>query len=311
MAFESTLRAARLLIAASILMGSAVGADAGQLTIDADSQYAFARSRLDSGAFDEAIAEFNRFVFFFPDDERAPRALFQTGMAHFGAGRFAAAASIFDRQTADDADSPLGSDAFFMLSRCHARQGMIEQAMVDLHNLMAVSSNTAVLDRARYELGWLHVEQGRWKDARQAFGRISPENRDRFRVVDLTEDLARSDAIAVKDPATAGMLSIVPGGGQLYCQRYQDAMAAFLINAGLIWAAWEAFDNEQYALGGVISFVEFGFYAGNIYGAVSGAHKYNRDRTSEFRESLYRQRQMSFSLAPAPDGVALCLTVDF
>ena len=147
-------------------MGSAVGADAGQLTIDADSQYAFARSRLDSGAFDEAIAEFNRFVFFFPDDERgAPGPCFRREWPTLAPAGIAAAASIFNRQTADDADSPLGSDAFFMLSRCHARQGMIEQAMVDLHNLMAVSSNTAVLDRARYELGWLHVEQGRWKDA--------------------------------------------------------------------------------------------------------------------------------------------------
>lgn len=311
MAFESTLRAAMLLIGASIFMGSATGVDAGQLTIDADSQYAFAQSLLDSDAFDEAVAEFNRFVYFFPDDDRIPRALFQTGMAHFGAGRYPAAAALFNRQTTDDPDSPLGSDAFFMLSRCHARQGMIEQAMVDLHNLMAVSSNRSVLDRARYELGWLHVEQGRWNDAGQVFDRISPDNRDHFRMAGLTEALAGSDAIAVKDPTTAGMLSIVPGGGQLYCNRYQDAMAAFLINAGLIWAAWEAFDNEQYALGGVISFVEFGFYAGNIYGAASGAHKYNRDRISEFRESLYRHRQMSFSLAPAPDGVALCLTVDF
>ena len=40
-----------------------------------------------------------------------------------------------------------------------------------------------------------------------------------------------------------------------------------MLNAGLILSAWEAFDNELYALGGVISFVEFGFYAGNIYGA--------------------------------------------
>ena len=311
MASESTLRVAMLLIGMSILMLSPMVADADQRTIDADSQYAFAQSRLDAGAFDEAIAEFHRFVYFFPADHRVPSALFQTGMAHFDAGRYQAAAAVFDRQTGGDADSPLVSDAFFMLSRCHARQGMIEQAMVDLYNLMVVSTKKAVLDRARYELGWLHVEQGRWNDAGQAFDRITPNSRDRFRVDDLKAALVRSDAIAVKNPTTAGMLSIVPGGGQLYCKRYQDAMTAFLINAGLIWAAWEAFDNEQYALGGVISFVEFGFYAGNIYGAVSGAHKYNRDRISEFRESLYRRRQISFSLAPAPDGAALCLTVDF
>jgi tetratricopeptide (TPR) repeat protein len=311
MTFTSILRMAMLLIGISILTGSATVADADQRTIDADSQYAFAQSRLDAGAFDEAIAEFHRFVYFFPADHRVPSALFQTGMAHFGAGRYQAAAAVFDRQTGGDADSPLVSDAFFMLSRCHARQGMIEQAMVDLYNLMAASTEKAVLDRARYELGWLHVEQGRWNAADQAFDGITPDNRNRFRVDDLKAALARSDSIAVKNPTTAGMLSIIPGAGQLYGNRYQDAMTAFLINAGLIWAAWEAFDNEQYALGSVIGFVEFGFYAGNIYGAVSGPHKYNRERISEFRESLYQQRQISFSLAPAPDGAALCLIVDF
>lgn len=294
-----------------LFLSAAPGCDAAPLTIDADSQYEYAQSRLDAGAFDEAIIEFNRFAHFFPADPRVPQAKFQTGMAHFGAGRYQAAAARFTRLTANYMDSPLDNDAFFMLSRCHARQGMIERAMLDLHNLMALSVQKDVIDRARYELGWLHVDQGHWNEAGQAFGRITSDNRDRFQVADLTQALARSDTIPTRNPTTAGMLSIIPGGGQLYCNRYQDALTAFLINGGLIWAAWEAFDNENYALGSVISFVEFGFYAGNIYGAVSGAHKYNRDRIAEFRESLTRRRQMSFSLAPATKGAAVCLTVDF
>ena len=282
-----------------------------QLTIDADSQYRYAQSRLDSGAVDEAIAEFNRFIHFFPADPRVPRARFQTGMAHFSAGRYQAAAAIFNQQTVDFTGSPLDNQAYFMLSRSHARQGMIERAILDLHNLVALSSAPEVIDRARYELGWLHVDQGRWTDAEQAFGHISPDNQDRFQVANMKQALARSDAIPVKSPTTAGFLSIVPGGGQLYCNRYQDAATAFLINAGLIWAAWESFDNDLYALGSVISFVGFGFYAGNIYGAVSGAHKYNRDRIADYREYLNQNRQMFISMAAAPEGAALRLTVRF
>jgi tetratricopeptide (TPR) repeat protein len=282
-----------------------------QLTIDADSQYRYAQSRLDSGAVDEAIAEFNRFIHFFPADPRVPRARFQTGMAHFSAGRYQAAAAIFNQQTVDFTGSPLDNQAYFMLSRSHARQGMIERAILDLQNLVALSSAPEVIDRARYELGWLHVDQGRWTDAEQAFGHISPDNQDRFQVANMKQALARSDAIPVKSPTTAGFLSIVPGGGQLYCNRYQDAATAFLINAGLIWAAWESFDNDLYALGSVISFVGFGFYAGNIYGAVSGAHKYNRDRIADYREYLNQNRQMFISMAAAPEGAALRLTVRF
>ncbi|BBO67453.1 hypothetical protein DSCA_13830 [Desulfosarcina alkanivorans] len=310
MVFQPPLRFLMVVTAAALVLCAAAGQGEAQLTIDADSQYDYAQSRLDADAYDEAVVEFNRFVHFFPSDPRVPRARFQTAMAHFGAGRYQAAATLFNMLIADYADSHPDNEAYFMLSRCHARQGMVEQAMVDLHNLMALSGRPDVIDRARYELGWLHVDQGRWKDAGQVFERITPGNRDRFQVAGLTRDLALSDAIPVKNPTTAGVLSIIPGGGQLYCNRYQDALTAFLINAGLIWAAWEAFDDEQYALGSVISFVEFGFYTGNIYGAVSSAHKYNRDRIAEFRERLSR-RQVSFSLAPAPDGAAACLTVDF
>ncbi|WP_372683286.1 tol-pal system YbgF family protein [Desulfosarcina sp.] len=282
-----------------------------RLTIDADSQYRYAQSRLDSGAVDEAVAEFNRFIHFFPADPRVPQARFQTGVAHFRAGRYQAAAAIFNQQTVGFAGSPLDNQAFFMLSRSHARQGMIEQAIVDLHNLEALSSSTDVIDQVRYELGWLHVDQGRWNAADQAFNRISPDNRDRFQVANLKQSLALSGAIPFKHPTTAGFLSIVPGGGQLYTSRYQDAATAFLINAGLIWAAWESFDNEQYALGSMISFVGFGFYAGNIYGAVSSAHKYNRDQINAYRERLNQHRQISLSLAPSPKGAALCLTISF
>jgi tetratricopeptide (TPR) repeat protein len=305
------LRFLNFAIIVPLLMIAAPAYGIARLTIDADSQYRYAQSRLDSGAVDEAIAEFNRFIHFFPADPRIFQARFQTGMAHFSAGRYQAAAAIFDQQTVDFAGSPLDNQAFFMLSRSHARQGMIEQAILDLHNLVALSSAADVIDRARYELGWLHVDQGRWKEADQTFGRISPDNQDRFQVADLMQALAGSEAIPVKHPTTAGWLSIVPGGGQLYTNRYQDAATAFLINVGLIWAAWESFDNEQYALGSVIGVVGFGFYAGNIYGAVSSAHKYNRDRITEYRERLYNYRPISLSLAPAPKGAALCLTVRF
>lgn len=290
-----------------MLTGAANAAE--PLAIDADSQYRFAQSRLDADAFDEAIAEFNRFIHFFPDDPRIPRARFQTGMAHYRAGRYPAAAAVFDRQTRNYEGLPLQNEVFFMLSRSHADQGRIEQAILDLHNLTAVAADIDVIDRARYEQGWLHVQQGQWLQADRAFDAVTPANRNRYRIADLRQSLAAHDAIPTKNPALAGTLSIVPGGGQLYCSRYRDALTAFLVNAGLILAAWEAFDNDLPALGGVITFVEFGFYAGNIYGAVSSAHKFNRDRVDAYKNHLNGNRPLS--LAPAPGGAALLLSFDF
>ncbi len=300
-----------MIMVAVACLGDTIAWAADPLVIDADSQYHYAQSRLDDGAFGEAIQEFNRFIHFFPQDSRVPRATYLVGMAHFKADQYPDAAAVFDAISNDDSAGRLQSEAFFMLSRSHARQGMTEQAMVDLHNLIAIAERPEVIDRAHYELGWLHVALGQWQPARHAFIHIDPGQRAHYAVDALTKALSGHERIPAKSPVAAGLFSIIPGGGQWYCGRYQDALAAFLINAGLILSAWEAFDHELYALGGVISFVEFGFYSGNIYGAISSAHKFNRDQADAFRRDLYRYKRPPLSISAAASGMALHLNIDF
>jgi hypothetical protein len=100
------------------------------------------------------------------------------------------------------------------------------------------------------------------------------------------EKLEEADEIPEKIPGLAGTLSLIPGAGYLYLGRYRDAATAFLLNAALIGATWEAFDNGNEILGGLLGVVEAGFYSGNIYGSVSSAHKYNRDQVQEFIDGL-------------------------
>jgi hypothetical protein len=78
-----------------------------------------------------------------------------------------------------------------------------------------------------------------------------------------------------KNPVLAGVFAVIPGGGFLYTGRFHDAAAAFIINTGLGLAAWKAFDQDNPALGGVITLVGSGFYSGSIYGSISAAHKNN------------------------------------
>jgi outer membrane protein assembly factor BamD (BamD/ComL family) len=305
-----TLSCTMMVIIALVWATIACAADE-PLLINADSQYRYAQSLYDSGAFNEAINEFGRFIHFFPTDSRIPKATYLVGMAYFNAGQYPDATRIFWDISANEHWTNLRSDAFFMLSRSHARQGMIQQAMVDLHNLIAISPQTNVIDRARYEMGWLHVDLGQWQPAKQSFNQITSHHQAHYHVGKLNTALSGHDRIPTRHPLTAGLFSIIPGAGQLYCGRYQDALAAFLINTGLILSAWEAFDNDLYALGGVISFVEFGFYSGNIYGAISSAHKFNRGQADAFREDLYRLKQPSLSISAAASGIILCLAIDF
>jgi hypothetical protein len=58
------------------------------------------------------------------------------------------------------------------------------------------------------------------------------------------------------------------------------------VNGLFIWAAVQAFQSDQDVLGGILTFIELGFYSGNIYSAVNAAHKYNRKVRNDFRGNL-------------------------
>jgi hypothetical protein len=58
------------------------------------------------------------------------------------------------------------------------------------------------------------------------------------------------------------------------------------LNSLFIVGAVEAVHNNAPAVAGILSFFEAGWYAGNVYGAVNGAHKYNRHTTETFLRNL-------------------------
>jgi hypothetical protein len=168
---------------------------------------------------------------------------------------------------------------------------------VQLNNAIALAQVQAVKDRAYYNIGWIHLNFANWESAVSSFGKMSPAGQQQYRVDELNHALSMTSMIPTKSPTLAGALSFVPGAGQLYCHRYEDAFIAFAVNIGLIWAAYDAFDNKQYGLGGLLSFVGLGFYAGNIYGAVNDAHKYNHQQTQQFVDQL-KQYQLQLTRLP-------------
>ncbi len=204
-------------------------------------------------------------------------------------------------------------ESYFMMVECYLQMNGTPHAIVELNNLITLSDGVEVRDRAYYRLGWLYIDQTDWPAARKAFDKISATQRRRYRIDDLERELDQNSQLPVRNPTLAGVLSIFPGAGQLYCNRYEDALIAFAVNLGLFWAAHDAFDQDQYALASLLSFVGIGFYAGNIYSAVGDAHKFNQRQKNQFGESL--RRHVVLGIRPqAPwssDSVLLSLHVPF
>jgi tetratricopeptide (TPR) repeat protein len=294
------------------------------IEIDADRQFAFAEHCFSNREYDRAIDEYHRFLYFFPEDARADQAGYKIGMSYFESGRFKEAAKAFSeliehQHSAFNSTSNrnVSSDdfftkAYFMISECHVKTEDFGFAVSNLQHLMTLAKDQDVRDEAQYRIGWIYLEMNVYNMAREAFGKISDQNKETYRLKKLSAELENERDTDKKNPVTAGILGVIPGAGYLYCGRYHDALTAFLINGGMMYAAYESFDSGNYALGGMITLFEAGFYAGSIYGSVNSAHKYNRGKNREFINQLKESAKVSFSNSPKyGDALVLSFQYDF
>jgi tetratricopeptide (TPR) repeat protein len=281
------------------------------IILSADKQFNYAQELFSAGDYSTAAGEYKRFVYFFPKDRRVESAMYRIGMSHYLDGHYEEAVSAFKKLTEQYFDTEYSIKSYYKISEAYLKMKAVNQALIDLNNLVTITHNQDARDEAFYRMGWIYIETASWDQARRYFNKISAKNRHKYELEKLSAELDKETAVPRKNPKLAGLLSIVPGAGYLYCGRYQDALIAFLLNGGLMCAAYESFDKGQSALGGVISFVEFGFYSGNIYGAISSAHKYNRNKTGQFIQHLKENVKINLSADMRNQGVTLSLQWSF
>ena len=260
--------------------------NAETLVLDAEHQYHYAEQLNTEGQYRRAAEEYERFAFFFPQHPQQRMALFKSATAFFKAGDSATALEGFNRLAQGDALDEIAVESYFMMTECLLLNKEDGQAILQMHNLIALSDRSQIKDRAYERIGWIHIDRMDWESARSAFSRMTAAAHVDQQISRLDDALDQAAKLPYKNPTLAGTLSIVPGAGQLYCGRYEDALMAFLVNGALIWASYESFDNDLNALGGLLAFVGLGFYASNIYSAVSGAHKYNLLQKQRYADQL-------------------------
>jgi len=295
----------------SILYPGPVAAQTS-ITIDADRQFEFAESYFCRGEYYRAISEYERFIHFFPQEPRAELAMYKIGLSYFQGKQFRQAIASFDAVIKKYRDSELSLKSYFKVSECHVGLREFGPALTTLDNLLAMEPDQDTKDEAYYRRGWIYLETDAMEKAIASFDKISPKNRDIYRLKRLSEEINKKKFLKTKNPTVAGLLAVIPGAGHLYCERYQDAVIAFLLNGAMICAACEAFDDGSEFLGGLITFFELGLYSGNIYSAVSSAHKYNRRKKRTFLQKLKEHSKVEVSAGKMPDrNLALLYKITF
>jgi tetratricopeptide (TPR) repeat protein len=304
------LRAGWLVAAITIAccLSSAYSYASPPVLLDPDRQFQFAEHYFQKGEYYRAIGEYERFIYFFPEAKQVEHARYKIGLAYLKGKRYQEAIQALKCLIDEYQASAYAIKSYLRISEAYVKLKHYDDALINLENLEAIAPDQNVRDEACYQRGWIYLEKGLWKNARTCFDKISAQNREKYRLEQFLKELDKKKLFKRKHPSIAGLLAVVPGAGHLYCKRYRDALMSFFVNGALIFAAYEAFDHDQNALGGIITFVELGFYSGNIYSAVSSAHKYNLEKKNSFLRYLKEHAKINISLGGPEGDKALMLS---
>ena len=280
---------------------------AAQVLLNSDDQFRYAEELMKRQEYPLAVLEFERFIHFFPEDEKVPEAKLMIGQSYLNARAYEQARKSLEKVHKAYPDRFVGGKALFLIGESYYRQGVYEEANLYFKKVREAYPQPELRDSALYRLGWSHMQSRRWQEAGGIFGSMDHASPLYASAQELAIKSLEGETLPYKSPSTAGVLAaVLPGSGHLYCDRYRDGLVAFLLNGLFIWATIEAFDNDHEVLGGVLAFLELGWYSGNIYSAVNSAHKYNRQLKDSYLRGLPELNL--FSTSGRSLGLALRVT---
>jgi len=282
-----------------------------EIVLDPERQFQFADQYFQKGEYYRAVGEYERFIYFFPLSDRVELARYMIGLSYLRGERYQEATETFNALIEEYRNREYALKSYLALSKAYTLLKRYDMALITLQNFITIAPDQGIRDEAYYQRGWVYLEMGLWEKARESFEKIPQQSWERYNLNQISIELKKKRPIKGKNPTIAGLLAIIPGGGHLYCGRKRDAFISFLLNGAMIYAAYEAFDNDLDALGGIITLFELGFYSGNIYSAVSSAHKYNRDERNRFLKYLKKHAKLSISLVRPNEEESLLLLCRF
>ncbi len=242
----------------------------------------FADSLAAEGDHYRAITEYKRFLHAQPQSAEAPRAQLAIAQSLLAGERWQELDPALEIVWQKYPETPQAA----LARKLYADAAFTRQDYPEARNRYQLlkQHQTATTDKSvsDYRIGWSYLEENRIAEAKQSFAQLEKDQ-----ATELQHAMDDYQQLPRKSPQLAGTLSaILPGAGQLYTERPRQAAVALVLNAAFIYGAIEAWNNDNHAVAGILSLFGIGWYGGNIYNAVNNAHKYNRDRQEEAKESL-------------------------
>lgn len=300
---------ALLLVASLLLSGSPAYAQSPEEHLLRGDMYYF------EGDYYRAISEYKAFLVSSPGDPRRSRIDMKIAWIYAVGGKPEAAEKLLRRLALEEKTELEGWWARLYASEVamaadeeiRARRGY-EEIIADCEPIAAQQGTAAGVERAdclelmtyaRLGLARYYTQADDFDRAAEELSSIpksAPQRPDAGKVASYVATLD----IPRKNPTVAGLLSIVPGLGHFYLEEWGIGIVAMIWNGVFIFATADSFVAGRYGQGTLLGLLEVIWYAGTIFGAVSGAHRFNRDAMLIVRDGLKKDIDRLSQDAPWP-----------
>ncbi|MFH0909755.1 MAG: tetratricopeptide repeat protein [bacterium] len=246
-----------------------------------------------------AITEYERLLFFHRDSSLAPEAEFRIALSYLKGGKPDAARAYLRNLASVHTVDDMGRRATLTMAGSYYAEGDYAHAADEIDTYLKAYPAVPETDSIRLLQGLCRLREGEKDLAVDSFRSVALTSRVSEAATGLAGQAKVYENLPHKSAWLAGSMSAaLPGAGQLYVGRPQDAAIAFILNGVLIWGGYEAFDKGENVAGVMLAVVEAGWYFGNIYNAANNAHKFNRRQ----KDTFFRNVEIRFAPALLPDG---------
>jgi tetratricopeptide (TPR) repeat protein len=251
------------------------------------SLFTLAMGLMGEGRSDEAITEFKRFLFLYPETPEAWRACERIGGCYRNEWRFSEALAWYGKAMERAPGEPERVELEICMALAELAEGSYAAAEFRLLSLRAFAEPAALSGRDYLYLGMVYLFSGREKDADRELSAYE---------IQLSSDKRKAFASMLSEfrggwhpsPSVALLLSsILPGSGQVYNGMVLDGLNAFFVNGASATLTLCLMASENYA-GALFIFLSIfkRYYVGNLRNAESQAIEINERRSKRLAERL-------------------------
>lgn len=250
---------------------------------------AFADHLFLDGDWYRSITEYRRFLFEVRGrHDEAPRAALAIGEALLRGEQWDAAGRQLDGVAQRTTVLDQRWTALFGAAKAYLADQRPELAKPRFRVIVEDPDAPAALrEEARWLLAWGHFDAGEFEPAYTLFSELAKSGGPRAEAAaGAAQALLDREGLEQKNPLIAGALSLLPGFGHFYLGRFGVGLTSLVWNGLFIFAAVSAWVTGQWGLALVLTLFEVGWYAGGVFGAVSGAVRHNRDVVRNWRDDM-------------------------